>query len=316
MSDVFISQQSYGKDNIRLIKVFRNKNWHEVVELTIDVLLDGDFTAAYTEADNSKIVATDSMKNTVYILAKQSSNVQNIELFATEIGRHFIFTYSHVSQANVSITKHKWTRMLVDGKFHDHSFYRDGEDTHNAKVIVTRINNNDDENSIKIESIESGLKNLLVLKTTGSKFSGFIRDKYTTLPETNDRILSTSIDATWTYNIISPNVTSSIENIIKFEFDNIFESIRSITLNTFATHDSESVQATLYLMANSVLKSHPQIESIRYELPNKHSFAYDLERFGLKNGESSEGNDADIFVPFDKPNGIITATISRKKELL
>ncbi|RHZ44606.1 hypothetical protein Glove_718g65 [Diversispora epigaea] len=307
MSDVFISQQSYGKNNIRLIKVIRNKNWHEVVELTIHVLLDGDFTTAYTEADNSKVVATDSMKNTVYILAKQSSNVQNIELFATEIGRHFIFTYSHVSQANVSITKHKWTRMLVDGKFHDHSFYRDGEDTHNAKVIVTRINNNDEDNEISIK-IESGLKDLLVLKTTGSKFSGFIRDKYTTLPETNDRILSTSIDATWTYNIISSNLTSLTENVIKF--DNIFDSIRSITLNIFATHDSESVQATLYLMANSVLNEHPQIESIRYELPNKHSFAYDLERFGLKN---SEGNDADIFVPFDKPNGIISATISRKK---
>lgn len=136
--------------------------------------MDGDFTAAYTEADNSKVVATDSMKNTVYILAKKSSDVQNIELFATEIGRHFILTYPHVTQANVSITRHRWTRMLVNGKLHDHSFHRDGEDTRNTEVTITR--NNDKNNGISIK-IKSGLKDLLVLKTTGSKFRGFIRDE-------------------------------------------------------------------------------------------------------------------------------------------
>ncbi|CAG8665879.1 1733_t:CDS:2 [Acaulospora morrowiae] len=301
MSNVSLKEQRYGKNNVRLFKVVRTGKWHEVVELTVCVLLEGDFVTSYTEADNSKVVATDSMKNTIYILAKQSPHVQNIEIFATEIGHHFVSTYSHVSKANVSITKHKWTRMLIDGKLHDHSFYRDGEDTRSTKVVVAKTNSKD----VSVQ-IESGLKNLLVLKTTGSAFYGFLRDKFTTLPETNDRILSTNVDATWTYNI--PSV-ASVKNI---PFDDIFDSIRSITLKTFATDNSASVQATLYLMAKLALEKHSQIETVHYELPNIHYFEYDLERFDLKN----KLKDANIYTPFDKPNGLIIATVSRTKSKL
>ncbi|POG81844.1 hypothetical protein GLOIN_2v1085568 [Rhizophagus irregularis DAOM 181602=DAOM 197198] len=189
------------------------------------------------------------MKNTIYILAKQSSNVNRIEIFATEIGQHFISTYSHVSKANVWISKHKWTRMLVNGKLHDHSFLRDGEDTRNTKVVITKKGGPKD---VTIE-IESGLKDMLVLKTTGSAFYGFLRDKYTTLQETND--------------------------------------------HTFATHNSSSVQATLYLMAKIALEKFQQLSSIHYELPNKHYFTYDLDRFGLKN----TGKDTDIYYPVADP---------------
>ncbi|CAG8616746.1 16013_t:CDS:2 [Acaulospora colombiana] len=241
MSNASLKEQRYGKNNVRLAKVIRTGKWHEIVELTVCVLLEGDFTAPYTEADNSKVVATDSIKNTIYILAKQSSNVQNIEVFATEIGLHFVTTYSHVSKTNVSITKYKWTRMLFDGKLHNHSFHRDGEETHDTKVIVTKKNPKD----ISVQ-IESGLKNLLVLKTTGSAFYGFLRDK------SKDRILSTNVDATWTYNI--PNVASVKNN-------------------------SASVQATLFLMAKLALEKNSQIESIHYELPNIHYFEYDLDSY-------------------------------------
>ncbi|RIB22727.1 hypothetical protein C2G38_957690 [Gigaspora rosea] len=167
MSKVYLKEQEYGKDRVRLAKVIRKEKWHEIIELTVRVLLDGEFETPYTKADNSMIVATDSIKNTIYILAKQLSCVENIEIFASEIGQHFITTYSHVHKATVSITKHKWTRMLIDGKFHDHSFLRDGDDVHDTKVVVSR----------KGIIIESGLKNLLVLKTTGSAFYGFLRDK-------------------------------------------------------------------------------------------------------------------------------------------
>ncbi|CAB4394334.1 urate oxidase [Rhizophagus irregularis] len=302
MSGVYLKEQSYGKDQVRLVKVIRTGKWHEIVELTIRVLLEGDFADSYTKADNSLIVATDTMKNTIYILAKQSSNVNRIEIFATEIGQHFISTYSHVSKANVWISKHKWTRMLVNGKLHDHSFLRDGEDTRNTKVVITKKGGPKD---VTIE-IESGLKDMLVLKTTGSAFYGFLRDKYTTLQETNDRILSTSVDATWTYNI------SNISLISQIPFDDIFDSIRQITLDTFATHNSSSVQATLYLMAKIALEKFQQLSSIHYELPNKHYFTYDLDRFGLKN----TGKDTDIYYPVADPAGLITATIARTKPKL
>ncbi|CAG8504418.1 14093_t:CDS:2 [Funneliformis mosseae] len=288
MSEVFLQEQSYGKDRIRLVKV--------------RVLLEGDFTAAYTKADNSLVIATDTMKNTVYILAKQSSNVQHIEVFATEIGQHFISTYSHVSKVNVWVTKHKWTRMLVNGNLHDHSFIRDGEDVRNTKVIMIKKA----ESKNTAVKIESGLKDLLVLKTTGSAFYGFLRDKYTTLTETDDRILSTSIDATWTFN------TSNVSSISQIPYDDIFNSIRQITLDTFATDNSASVQATLYLMAKIVLEKFHEINSIHYELPNKHYFAYDLDRFGLKNS----GKECDVYYPISDPAGLITATVARAEPKL
>ncbi|CAG8512687.1 7540_t:CDS:2 [Ambispora leptoticha] len=286
--------QQYGKDRVRLVKVIRNGDWHEVVELTIRVLLEGNFEKAYTKADNSLVIATDSIKNTVYILAKKSAQVQHIELFAIEIGDHFISQYSHVSTVHVSITKHRWTRMLVNGKLHNHSFIRDGDETRSTRVVTSRNTG---------VAIESGLKDLLVLKTTGSAFHSFFRDEYTTLAETDDRILSTSVDATWTFKV--PN-SISIANI---PFDDIYDSIREITLKTFSTDNSASVQATLYLMAKQALEKHPELETVSYALPNKHHFAFDLERFGLKNN----GKDSDIFVPFNDPSGLITATIARAK---
>ncbi|CAG8522745.1 9987_t:CDS:10 [Ambispora gerdemannii] len=298
LSILSVGSQQYGKDRVRLVKVIRNGDWHEVVELTIRVLLEGGFEEAYTKADNSLVIATDSIKNTVYILAKKSAKVQHIELFAIEIGDHFISQYSHVSTVHVSIIKHRWTRMLIDGKLHNHSFLRDGDYTRSTRVIASR--NTGVEYSVMIDS---GLKDLLVLKTTGSAFHSFVRDKYTTLEETDDRILSTSIDATWTFKI--PNSAS----ITKIPFDDIYASIRDVTLKTFSTDNSASVQATLYLMAKQALEKHPELESVSYALPNKHHFAFDLERFGLKNS----GKDADIFVPFSDPSGLITATIARAK---
>ncbi|CAG8486573.1 595_t:CDS:2 [Paraglomus brasilianum] len=296
MTEVVLKEQRYGKDRVRLIKVIRTGKWHEVIELTVRVLLEGEFETSYTHGDNSKVVATDTMKNTVYVLAKKTVNIKCIELFATEIGKHFVNTYSHVTKASVLITKHRWTRMLVDGKLHDHSFARDGEETRITEVVVKRD---------KVE-IKSGLKGLLVLKTTGSAFYGFHRDQYTTLPESTDRILSTVIDATWTYSIPNPSAIS------KIPYCTIFDSIRKLTLDTFATDDSVSVQATLYLMAKRILEIHKEVTSVSYGLPNKHCFAFDLERFGLKNS----GADTDIYVPFEDPSGLITATVERVKSKL
>ncbi|KAK9704199.1 hypothetical protein K7432_010337 [Basidiobolus ranarum] len=292
-ANAYLKKQAYGKTKVRVTKVIRHtRNWHDVVELTCQVLLDGKFETSYTEADNSSIVPTDTVKNTIYVLAKKSSNVQTIERFGYEIGQHFINRYSHVDDVHIKIIQHRWTRVNIDGQLHPHSFFRDGEDTRRVELLVSRSGN---------VTIESRLKDLLVLKSTGSNFTNFHRCEYTTLQDAHDRIFSTSVDAKWTYNLDK----SKIEAI---PFDEIASGVREITLGTFATDDSASVQATMYKMGESVLAQHVDVSEISYALPNKHYFSVNLKPFNLHN----EGKDMNIFQPVSDPSGYITATIARR----
>jgi len=297
MSDFTLEVARYGKDKVRLFKIVRDGKWHTAIELTVKVMLEGDIATSYTKADNSVVVATDTTKNTVYILAKKSSNVNTIELFAQEITAHFLATYSHLSTIYVDITRHRWTRIMIDGALHPHSFVRDGDDVQTTSVTQYRSGE---------LSVTSGLSGLLVLKTTGSAFHGFIRDKYTTLPETHDRVFSTSVDATWKF------ATRSVEQFRKIPFAEVSSAVRDVTLEVFATDDSASVQATMYKMCVEILKRYGVIEKVSYSLPNKHYFAFDLARFGLKN----EGKDQDIFYPVADPSGLITGTVTRKNARL
>jgi len=179
----------YGKDNVRVYKVERDQQTgtQTVTEMTVCVLLEGAIQTSYTKADNSVVVATDSMKNTVYIKAKENP-VTPPELFASILGTHFVETYPHITTANIKIVTHRWTRMTIDGKPHPHSFYRDGNETRNVEAVIRKGQGID---------IRSGIVGLLVLKSTGSQFHGFVRDEYTTLPEVWDRILSTDVDCGW-----------------------------------------------------------------------------------------------------------------------
>jgi len=213
----------------------------------------------YTEADNSVVVATDTQKQTVYVLAKQNP-VTPPELFASILGNHFVSKYKHIHVAHISITVHKWTRMDVDGKPHPHSFIRDGEE----KRVVEAVVKEGGETSIK-----SGIKGLLVLKSTGSAFYGFHRDEYTRLPETWDRILSTEVEAYWQWKKFSGHeqVVSAVP-----KFDKACEDARRITLDRFAKESSPSVQNTMYKMADDILAAVPDVESVDYSLPNKHYF--------------------------------------------
>ncbi|KAK9685240.1 hypothetical protein K7432_015580 [Basidiobolus ranarum] len=289
----YLKKQAYGKTKVRVTKVIRHtQNWHDVIELTCQVLLDGKFETSYTEADNSSIVPTDTVKNTIYVLAKKSNNVQTIERFGYEIGQHFINRYSHVDDVYVNIIQHRWSRVNIDGQLHPHSFLRDGEETRRAELVVSR--------SGKV-TIESRLKDLLVLKTTGSSFTNFHRCEYTTLQDATDRIFSTSVDAKWTYNLEK----SKVEEI---PFDEIATGAREITLSTFATDDSASVQATMYRMGEKVLGDYKDVSEISYALPNKHYFSVNLKPFNLPN----EGKDMNIFQPVSDPSGLITATIARR----
>lgn len=188
-----LASARYGKDNVRVYKVHKDAKTgvHTVTEMTVCVLLEGDIEKSYTEADNSPVIATDTMKNTVYILAKQNP-INPPELFASIVAQHFVDKYAHIHAAHVSVVQHRWTRMAFDGKPHPHSFFRDGAETRNANATFTEG---------KGLQITSKIVGLLVLKSTGSAFHGFHRDEFTTLPEVYDRILSTEVDASWDWKV-------------------------------------------------------------------------------------------------------------------
>lgn len=291
-----ISAARYGKDNVRVYKVHKDESTgiHTVTEMTVCCLLEGDIERSYTVADNSVVVATDSIKNTIYIKAKEHP-VNPPELYASYLGQHFLDTYAHISAANVSIAVKRWTRMVIDGKEHPHSFYRDGEETRNVDARITRQG---------IE-ITSGIVGLLVLKSTGSAFHGFVRDEFTTLPETWDRILSTDVDASWRWNTL-PSVASVEQKVA--QFDKAWEDARKITMKTFAEESSPSVQHTMYKMSEQILDAAPEVASVTYALPNKHYFEVDLSwHKGIKN----TGKDAEVYAPQTNPNGLIKVEVSR-----
>ncbi|KAL3467034.1 hypothetical protein BJX64DRAFT_248719 [Aspergillus heterothallicus] len=296
-----VAAARYGKDNVRVYKVHRDEKTgvQTVVEMTVCVLLEGEIETSYTKADNSVVVATDSIKNTIFILAKQNP-VTPPELFGSIIGTHFINKYPHIHVAHTNIVTHRWTRLAVDGKPHPHSFIRDSEETRNVQVDVTEGAGID---------IKSTINKLTVLKSTGSQFWGFVRDEFTTLPEVWDRIMSTDVEAHWQWKRFA-----GLEDVraVAPKFDDTWEATRNITLKTFAEDNSASVQATMYKMADQILAYQPLVETVDYALPNKHYFELDLSwHKGIKN----TGKDAEVYVPQSGPNGLIKCTIGRKDSL-
>lgn len=215
--------------------------------------------ARYTEANNSVVVTTDTTKNTVYILAKQHPVIPP-ELFGAIVATHFVETYTHIHSAQVKIKVHRWTRMIVDGEPHPHSFMRDGSETRNVQATA---------NEGKGISIQSAIAGLLLLKSTGSGFHSFIQDEYTTLPEVYDRILSTEVDCEWSWKTFGgiKDVNSAVP-----KFDEAWNAARAITLGTFAKDQSASVQNSMYKMCEQILTAVPAVQTVSYSLPNKHYF--------------------------------------------
>ncbi|KAK9465734.1 hypothetical protein V1512DRAFT_40824 [Lipomyces arxii] len=295
---VHLTAARYGKDNIRLLKVEKdatNPKLQYVYEFTIRVMLEGDIAEAYTHADNTPIVTTDSMKNTTHILAKKNP-VSPPEVFAAVLGHHFVTEYAHIHKAFIHIIQHRWTRYAVDGVPHDHSFIRDGAEVRVADAEVHECGKT---------FISSGISDLLVLKSTGSAFYGYIQDKFTTLKETRDRIMSTSVDSVWKF---KPYDSLDDVKAAADTFAEGYDSARTITLKTFALDDSASVQATLFKMCKLILSANADTIEVSYSLPNKHYFDIDLSWFeGLKN----TGEDAQVYAPQSNPNGLITATVVR-----
>ena len=310
-----LSYARYGKDNVRLYKVQRNDDsTQDVTEMTVCTLLEGDIAASWTKADNANIVATDTQKQTIYLMAKLHP-INPPELFASILGQHYLDEYSWIDVAHVSVIVHKWTRMDVEGKPHPHSFLRDGAETRVVECVARR------GQGITIKSV---IKGLLVLKSTGSQFWGFHRDEYTRLPEVWDRILSTEVEAGWQWATFQ-----GLEDVKKDlgMFDKAWSDARRITLETFAKEDSPSVQNTMYLMSEQILDAAPKVDAVEYSLPNKHYFEigkpfYTRTLVNARLMESADlswykdlkntGKDAEVYAPQSDPNGLIQCTVTRK----
>ncbi|HEY2907841.1 MAG TPA: urate oxidase [Vicinamibacterales bacterium] len=274
----------YGKSRIRLVKVRRHAAGsadapHELLDLTIDILLEGAFEAVYADGDNAACVATDTMKNTVYAFARRNE-IAHVETFALSLASHFV-EQPAVSAATVAAIEHRWERLSAHGRRHPHAFVQPGGEQWTTKVTRDAAGTR----------VSSGLTNLVVLKTSDSAFAGFPRDAYTTLPETTDRILATAVTAVWAYRSEAADFGAR-------------ERIRTALVERFAAHDSRSVQHTLYAMGEAALAASSDISEISLSMPNRHHLLVDLQPFGLDNPN-------EIFVATDQPFGLIEATVRR-----
>lgn len=286
----YLKENSYGKQRVRLTKVDKEGEEHTLHEYTVEVMLYGSFEEVYTVGDNSPCVPTDTMKNTVYVVARNST-FGSPEEYAVLLADHFVSTYPQIKGTVISVTAPRWRRIKIDGKPHRHAYVK-GNGHRTVRVSLGNVPEEDGAPFTK-PKVKSGLSGLEVFKSGGSAFSGFNQDQYTTLPETEDRILATTIDAGWLYTEEKSR-----------DYDAVADSVETAILEVFATHQSPSLQATLYVMGESVLAAENDISEISFTMPNQHHIRFDLSPFGLENPNQ-------IFYGTDSPYGIITGTVAR-----
>jgi urate oxidase len=279
--DSVLGENEYGKQRIRLVKVERGAERHDLRDLTVGVRMSGDFVAAHAAGDNAAVLPTDTMRNTVYALAAEQP-LGAIEAFAARIAEHLLASGPEVTGVRVDVQEHPWERLAPGGAPHPHAFTAAAE---RRTAAVRRARDGG--------WTESGLADVVLLKTTDSAFSGFRRDAWTTLRETEDRILATRVAARWRYADDRP-----------IDFDASFHEARRLLIETFAAHPSRSVQHTLYAMAESILAALPAVAEVHLSLPNIHHIPFDLTPLGFPNRN-------EVFVALPEPHGLIEATVRR-----
>ena len=279
-----LAWSGYGKAAVRLVKVDRQVAPHELHDLTVEVQLQGEFGPAHAAGDNAQVLPTDTMKNTVYALARQGA-VDPPEAFGERLARHFLGACPAASRAVMMLAVHRWDRTTTDGSPDRSAFVRGPVERRLATVTL-------DATGV---GVEAGIEGLGLLKTTGSGFTGFLRDRYTTLRETDDRILATDVEARWKYSR-PPR-----------DYNHSWAATRSSLIETFARHQSASVQHTLYAMGEAALAGCAEIGEIRLILPNRHHLLVDLTPLGLDNPN-------EIFVATGEPYGRIEAVIAREPQ--
>ena len=283
----------YGKARVRVAKVVREAGGsHGIRELSVDVLTEGEFADSFLEGDNSLVLPTDTMKNTVYVLAKRHG-IENAEAFGALAGRFFLERNPAMTRVEITVRETRWERLVVAGQEHPHAFQAPGLGKSLARVGVTR-----DAGGGSVVETESGVDDLCLLKTTGSAFKDYLRDDLTTLPETDDRILSTLMQGRWTFDAAGIAARSG------FSFPEANKAALDAMLAVFANEHSVSVQATLFSMGKAALEAVPELTRVTLRLPNRHYLLFDLSRFGLENKN-------EVFYPTDEPHGQIEATVER-----
>jgi urate oxidase len=274
-------QKTYGKDHVRVMRIDRKPDRHEVRELTVRAMLTGSFDAAFTHADNSTSVATDTVKNIINVVARENIDL-GTELFCAAVADKLLGSYSDVDSATVTAHETKWSRLLVNGAPHPHSFLLDSNGKPFAKVVATRSG----------VTTESGLSAFTFMKSTQSGWEHYIHDSYTTIPETHDRMAATAMDASWRWNRRPADYEAANSRIL------------STLLDVFATTYSHSVQDSLYRMGTAALEAVPEVSDISMACPNKHYLLINFAPFGMDNNNQ-------VFVATDEPHGQIECTVGR-----
>jgi urate oxidase len=281
VSGIILGKNQYGKAENRLVRIYRDTPRHEIHDVNVSVCLRGDFTAAHLAGDQSDVLPTDTQKQTAYAYAKEKG-LQSIEDYALTLARHFVQDVEPVLGARIEIEEYAWERAIVDGAEHDHTWVRKGQEVRTAAITVDGTD----------EWVIGGFKDLVILKSTGSEFAGFLTDPYTILEPTHDRVMATSLVAQWRF------TTTDVD------WEATYAGVKAQLMKQFAVVQSRALQQTLYEMGKAVLETYPQIAEIRLSAPNKLHFVYDLSPFGLENPN-------EVFHADDRPYGLIQATVTR-----
>jgi urate oxidase len=282
---IVLGPTQYGKAETRVVRIYRDGAEHQIRDLNVSTALRGEFAEAHLHGDQARVLPTDTQKNTVYAYAKERG-VGAIEEFALALARHFVDDVEPVEAARVDVDEYRWERAEAGGQPHPHAFVRSGQEIRMATAIITGAGSSRDS------WVLSGLRDLVVLKSTGSEFAGFLKDRYTTLAETNDRILATSLAVRWRY--VRPEA----------DWAAVYAGVRRLLIERFAAVHSLALQQTLWEMGRAVLEAYPGIAEIRLSAPNKHHFLVDLAPFGLENA-------GEVFHADDRPYGLIQCAVLR-----
>jgi urate oxidase len=278
---IILGDNQYGKAENRVVRIYRDSARHEIRDLNVSTALRGPFEPAYLDGNQTNVLPTDTQKNTAFAFAK-SHGIESIERYGLDLARHFVHDVDPVQGARIEIEEYAWERAVVDGVEHDHTWLRTGQEIRTAAVTVDADG----------EHVVGGLKDLVLLKSTGSEFAGFLEDEYTTLQETHDRVMATSLVAQWRFTSVD------------VDWDATYAGIKQLMVKQFATLQSLALQQTLWHMGRAVLEAYPFIAEVRLKAPNKHHFAVDLAPFGLE-------NPGEVFIAADRPYGLIEATVLR-----
>jgi urate oxidase len=281
VSKIILGKNQYGKAENRVVRIYRDTPRHEIHDVNVSTCLRGDFSAAHLAGDQSEVLPTDTQKQTAYAYAKEKG-LSSIEDYGLALARHFVHDVDPVTGARIEIDEYGWERAVVDGAEHNHTWIRKGQEVRTAAVTVDGDG----------EWVIGGFKELVILKSTGSEFAGFLVDPYTVLEPTHDRVMATSLTAQWRF-------TST-----EVDWEQTYAGVKAQMVRQFALVQSLALQQTLYEMGKAVLEAYPLITEVRLAAPNKHHFVYDLSPFGLE-------NDNEVFNADDRPYGFIQATVTR-----